>query len=756
MKITIIITTLLLLTSLSSQSQVISKIYSKIDPQLKYWLSDTRQLAKEQPDLFKKGPVANPTIPIIFKSRIDVSLLLTKLGGEVHSKLGDIYTAVIPIYSVVELATNDAIIRIECAAKAKPTDTKANQLTGSEKVHAGHLPDGIAYTGNGVIIGFIDTGLDFSHADFRKKNNTTQTRILSIWDQTKNGSATPQNYNYGSEYSNTQINAALSNPNSLNTKDVNGHGTHVTGSAAGLRGMAPDADIIFVSPLIHWDSDSTLYQDTKSILDGLNYIKTKAAAAGKPCVVNLSIGYNLGSPHDGTSLVEQGIDNLVSNNSGFFVTVAAGNDNGKEMHFGGFELGQDSIWTYIKTGMLYGVFNSTFSDSTFISIGVDSGVIKSVDWENFSIQKPVFQSTWHSISNIKKSLTGIAIPALYSNGDTAMMFHLFASDFDANRTEVRIFTKHGREVYNDSLWDFGIAKLVIKGKGKLHAWWENYQINNINHPYWYANVYKNEQHRSSDDNYAMNILACGHKTISVGAFVNQPSFKNKSGQIQFGQNYDEDSSGVFAHFSSLGPTTDGRIKPDISAPGINVSSSFSRNAAYPLVWHIDNQTVALSGTSMAAPMVTGAIGLYLEKFPLATFQEIKSALTNNAIVDSLVTKFGVVPNNHFGSGRLDIYKAMGGTFHTNVKNLNLPTEQATKIYPNPANNMFTIEYESIFQGKLVVEITDNIGKLIQTKLWDVSVGNNQIQFQLESNLIGLYFINISGNGGDITKKIVFQ
>jgi subtilisin family serine protease len=712
MKFKFLLFAALAIITTAGQSQSIPAGYNKVDAQLKHWLAQPQQLAIEQPAFFKNGPVSNPMIPVIFKATgSSVPALVAKVGGEVHTQIGEIYTAMIPLDAIVLFASNQEISRIEATAKVKVTDTKAKELTGADKVHIGQLPGGNAYTGKGVIVGVFDTGIDFSHPDFRKKTDNTQTRILSIWDQQKSGGTTPQNYNYGSEYTNAQINASLNNPHSLNTHDSSGHGTHVAGSAAGLHGMAPDAEIIFVTGLLNWDSDSTLYQDTKSLLDGLNYMKEKAAAAGKPCVVNLSVGYNLGSPHDGSSLVEQGFDLLVTNNSGFFIVVAAGNDNGKEMHFGGFELTQDSIWTYIKTGMLYSVFNSAYSDSTFISFGADSAVVTSADWESLSTQKPVFQSAWLSITTIKNTLNGISIPALYSNGDTAMMFHITASDFDANRTEVRIFTNHGREVYNDSIWDYGIAKLAIKGKGKLHAWWENYQINYISHPYWYANAYKNDRHRSSDDNYSMNILACGHKTIAVGAFVNQPSFINRGGQVQYGQNYDQDSSGVFAHFSSLGPTTDGRVKPDISAPGINVSSSFSRHAAYPIVWHVDNQTVALSGTSMAAPITTGAIALYLEKNPTATFEMVKAAIMGNAIVDTLVTKFGAMPNNHFGYGRLDIYKAMGGPFNTNVRTHKLPEEQEITAYPNPTTVSVNFISDTK-KGLATIHVFDIHGKLI--------------------------------------------
>ena len=111
--------------------------------------------------------------------------------------------------------------------------------------------------------------------------------------------------------------------------DSDGHGTHVAGiaagngssSASGYIGVAPDADIIFVK---------TTFQDA-DIIDGITYIRQKAAAAGEPFVINLSLGSQDGA-HDGTDPMDIDIDTVLAATSGSAIVVAAGNEGSEAIH----------------------------------------------------------------------------------------------------------------------------------------------------------------------------------------------------------------------------------------------------------------------------------------------------------------------------------------------------------------------------------------------------------------------------------------
>jgi len=185
-------------------------------------------------------------------------------------------------------------------------------------------------TGKGVIVGIVDTGIDWCHPDFVDPS-TGRSRILYLWDQTMSpiyGEHSPLGF-YGVEYGNADINAALGmcNHSLVRSVDTDGHGTHVAGIAAGngtasgglYRGMAPEADIIVVK------SDGS---DPK-LIDGVDYVFQKAAALGKPAVVNLSWGGHL-DPHDGTSFLDTVLDYL--SGSGRILVASAGNEGGDNIH----------------------------------------------------------------------------------------------------------------------------------------------------------------------------------------------------------------------------------------------------------------------------------------------------------------------------------------------------------------------------------------------------------------------------------------
>ena len=212
--------------------------------------------------------------------------------------------------------------------------------------------------GRGAIIAFVDIGCDFAHASFIKDG---QSRILRLWDQNGSGNPKPQPFDYGSEYTRENFNAALAQPDpyaALGYKpDVASneglHGTHVmdiaAGSLADRPGVAPGAEIIFVhlgSPAATSEDELKTLGSSKFLFDAVMYIFNQVDALNakiqqetpgaplRPVVINISLGAN-GGAHDGASTLEKMFDRELKAKPGRAIVLAAGNNYGAHMHTSG-------------------------------------------------------------------------------------------------------------------------------------------------------------------------------------------------------------------------------------------------------------------------------------------------------------------------------------------------------------------------------------------------------------------------------------
>ena len=265
---------------------------------------------------------------VLIKADVKALPKLKQLGVKVRTVTSSgIMTASLPLNKVNAVATLAEVSRIEAAKRVKMYNDESQKPFDPSPADPADVPTygmnkpASGFDGTGVVVGVIDSGLDWSHKDFQNSDGTT--RIAFYWDQSDTVDGNPPaeiDNGYGHEYSSGDINSGNIN---VSAKDTDGHGTHVTGTAAGngigskLPGVAPKATIVFVKFDFEGDRNSDA-----AILDGINYIFQKAAAMGKPAVINMSLGSDFG-PHDGTTLEERGIDDLTG--SGKVVVVAAGN-----------------------------------------------------------------------------------------------------------------------------------------------------------------------------------------------------------------------------------------------------------------------------------------------------------------------------------------------------------------------------------------------------------------------------------------------
>ena len=393
-------------------------------------------------------------------------------------------------------------------------------------------------TGSGVIIGFVDTGIDVSHPDFTFPNGTT--KILYVWDQTTSGRP-PPGFGYGYECNSKDIQSGQ-----CPEKDTFGHGTHVAGIAASsgmatgnYTGVAPGASIIFVKSGNETCDGTGWTMDDTGILDGINYIVAKARQLGRPVVINLSLGGNIGG-HDGSDPLEVALDQFVE--AGTPIVVAAGNEGQENSHIQGRFTGRGNV-----------TFNIT-SRQTTTDLAID-----------------IWYSLQDDIGATLTTPTGRTYTVPAPTGGTTATY--------ANVTTLGRSSDTGNELYFEvtsggslptSNWSVTLAASHVASNGIWDAWVDTASCVSPGASFLPGNGY------SIDQNDTIGIPGTAHDVVTVGAYVTKTSWKGLNGQV-FGST--SASTGGIASFSSWGPTRDGRIKPDVTAPGSVIASARSKDIA---------------------------------------------------------------------------------------------------------------------------------------------------------------------------------
>ena len=286
------------------------------------------------------------TWELIVKYTGDIQSVAKRFGASAVVLLGGYAIVTMPQEYINEFADCAEVVYIEKPHRLFFSDRQA--LERSCVYYAWSEP--YSLDGEGVLAAVIDSGIDWKNTDFRNQDGST--RILKLWDQTvapeSSGYAPPEGYVVGTEYNRDVINLALSGDEaalrSMNlSRDYSGHGTFVTGIAAGngqgmagsFRGVAFESELIIVKL---GDSEQRQFPRTTRLMEAVNYCIMEAQKAGKPVVINLSFGNNQGS-HDGTDLLSTYL-NAASDVWKNVIVCGSGNEAGNGIHASGMLSGR--------------------------------------------------------------------------------------------------------------------------------------------------------------------------------------------------------------------------------------------------------------------------------------------------------------------------------------------------------------------------------------------------------------------------------
>ncbi len=667
-----------------------------------------------------------PTVCAFIRITDDADRILRQNGCQKLAQAGNIYIAAIPADRLGALSQERNVSRIEARHGTHALmDSMAIHLNALPVYAGTSLPQ--AYTGKDVVMGIMDIGFDLTHPNFYDAQ-ASNYRIKRLWDQISPDTIGSSLF-VGRDYSGERelLDLGCSYDGKQQT-----HGTHTLGIAAGsgynspYRGMAWESDICLVNNATTEDIaliDTADYDKYTFATDalGFKYIFDYAQSVGKPCVVSFSEG----SEQDfyGYDVLYYAmLDSLLG--PGRILVASAGN-NGNVVNFIHKERGRERAGTFVQTNIdrmsLTAKADAPFTLRT--TIYNTEPVIIEIPTDEVLAREDSCYTDSVLIDDRMYYITLTAYPSCYIPTETCYDIELRALanlgshkplsvEFVGRDADIEVYRNSGNLVTNPlapELCDAAVGRTI---------------------------------HSPSS----------APRVICVGATGYRTGITNYLGEYR---EFNQGNDGRRSSYSSIGPTFDGRIKPDVMAPGSNIISSYS---SYYLennpqagdirsdVEHFDFRGRTYSwnsnaGTSMATPAVGGAIALWLQAKPTLTPEEAMDVIahTSSHYDESLS-----YPNNEYGYGQIDVYRGLLYILGIDgIEGLSQHQPKAVSILPI-GQGQLQLRFEGdegLSTPSFSIRIFNTSGQLVSTQT--LTGGQEEYTIDLSSLPRGVYAVQVN-------------
>ena len=632
----LIVSLLFIFTSLGIIAQ--RPRYEKMSPFVREAMASalaTKQLTRSQSD--------DRLLTAFVRIDGNAAEVLRQYGCKELARVGDISIAAIPLSKLGALSCGRQVKRIETGRRCSIQMDTTRLVVNAEKVYTGEgLPQ--SYTGCGVVVGVQDIGFDLTHPNFYSAD-MSKYRIKALWDQLSRDTIGSTLY-VGRDYVGREALLKLEHPIDGETQT---HGTHTAGIAAGsgaegngvvspYRGMACGADLVLVDNA----ADNASLIDPKDYYKftyatdalGFKYIFDYAERMHQPCVINFSEGSSQDF-HGYDQLYYELLAKLIG--PGRIIVSSAGNDGARNSYIhknigieraGAFIMGNEKRFSCTAKS------KQTFTFRISVYDNVASPQIVDISTVNVCNAQDSLLTDSLLVGGKKYIWRVLAYPNSYDARETAYDFQISSPS---------------------KLGDSPQVSLQVMGRD---ADIELYRMSGYMFPHSLDPVLD-----AGDCRYTIFSPSSSPDVICVGSTSYRTQFVNYLGEKKV---YDSGQKGIRSAFSAMGPTLDGRIKPDVMAPGQNIISSYSTffinnpknvNASVKSdVRHFkyNDRTYAWNanaGTSMSAPVVTGAIALWLQADPTLTPADCLEIFAKTCSHYDTSLSY---PNNLYGYGQIDV------------------------------------------------------------------------------------------------------